>query len=207
MICEIIFIFFLIPILLLPITKGNFILLILMCVCCFCLFVLLKIDFRDLDKQFEYKIFFIAIKTIVIRCVVITIVLFIILLLFYSEILFFHPLNAKSQWLQLFWLYPLFSVIPQELLFRTFLFKRYQILLPNINHRVVLSCIAFSFLHIIFLNWEAVVLSFLASIIFCRTYIIFKSILLVIIEHSILGLLTYSVGFGYFFDSAFINLL
>ncbi|WP_052379793.1 MULTISPECIES: CPBP family intramembrane glutamic endopeptidase [unclassified Pseudoalteromonas] len=84
----------------------------------------------------------------------------------------------------------IFCVTP-EVIYRTFIFKRYKSLLPNINQRVILSSLAFGFLHIVFRNWQAVVLLILASIIFCNTYVKSKSVFLVTLEHSCFGLIAY----------------
>jgi membrane protease YdiL (CAAX protease family) len=119
--------------------------------------------------------------------------------------LFYHPKEDIKIWMSLWFIYPIFSALPQEIIYRTFIFKRYKYLLPNVNHRLILSCLAFGFLHIIFLNWQAVLLSTCASVIFCKTYMRYKSLLLVTIEHSFLGLIAYTTGIGYYFDSSLIS--
>ena len=98
-------------------------------------------------------------------------------------------------------LYPLFSALPQELVFRTFLMYRYKHIVKRKQHRIWLSSLAFGFAHIFYGNWIAVVLSVFAGYIFCMTYVKTNSMLLVALEHSLWGLVIFTFGIGSHFDT------
>jgi len=65
---------------------------------------------------------------------------------------FFADPELAAAWVLIFILYPLFSVYPQELLYRTFFFHRYRPLFGGGWGMVIASALAFGFVHIIFRN-------------------------------------------------------
>ncbi len=145
------------------------------------------------------------IKKLLHICIAVSCFLLMFIYLTAPDLLFYHPKNHLQIWLSTLVLYPILSVLPQELIYRTFIFNRYQAILPNLNHRILLSCISFGFLHIIFRNWEAVIFSTLAGVIFCQTYIRYQSTLVIILLHSLIGLSAYTIGLGYYFDLSLIH--
>ncbi|REL25890.1 CPBP family intramembrane metalloprotease [Thalassotalea euphylliae] len=116
------------------------------------------------------------------------------------ESLFQLPLNWPDTWLLLLLLYPLFSALPQEVIFRTFLFHRYKTILPRKQHRIWLSSTSFGFAHIIYGNWVAVLLSTVAGYCFSQTYAVSRSTLLVALEHSLWGVWLFTLGLGHYFE-------
>lgn len=98
-------------------------------------------------------------------------------------------------------LYPLLSVLPQEFLFRAFFFHRYQPLFGEGAGIVLASALAFGFVHIIFGNWLAVVLSFFGGLLFATTYRLNRSMPLVWLEHALFGNLIFTIGLGRYFSS------
>jgi uncharacterized protein len=98
-------------------------------------------------------------------------------------------------------LYPILSVIPQELVFRSYIFHRYRALFPNNSWMVGVSAAAFGFVHIVLLDWVAPVLCFLGGIIFSRNYAKHHSLALVSIEHALYGCWVFTVGLGWYFYS------
>lgn len=116
------------------------------------------------------------------------------------ESLFKLPIEGPKTWLLLLFLYPLFSALPQEVIFRTFLFHRYKTILPRKRHRIWLSSTSFGFAHIIYGNWVAVLLSTLAGYCFSKTYAVSRSTLLVALEHSLWGVWLFTLGLGHFFE-------
>ncbi|MFD2167968.1 CPBP family intramembrane glutamic endopeptidase [Thalassotalea euphylliae] len=134
--------------------------------------------------------------------------LFLLLILFSAivyavlspETLFYMPINWPYSWLLLLLLYPVFSAFPQEVIFRTFLFHRYKRIIPNKEHRVLMSSVLFGFAHIIYGNWVAVLLSAAAGYCFCQTYVMSRSTLLVALEHSLWGIWIFTLGLGQYFD-------
>jgi len=102
-------------------------------------------------------------------------------------------------WMIVMSLYPLLSVYPQELIFRAFLFHRYRALFPEPWMQVCASAVAFGFVHVLFRNWVAVVLSALGGFLFARTYRRTDSLLMSGVEHALYGDLIFTVGLGTFF--------
>lgn len=114
----------------------------------------------------------------------------------------FHlPRSATTNWLLLLLIYPLFSVWPQELIYRTFFFHRYKKIVPNKMHRMALSAIWFGFGHIIYGNVAAVLLAFIGGLLFAYTYATTRSTLACVVEHSIWGTWLFTVGLGQYIDS------
>jgi len=109
------------------------------------------------------------------------------------------PRRRPELWLIIMVFYPLFSVYPQEIIFRVFLFERYR---PLFVHRwplIVGSASAFAWGHIIFGSPISVVLTFLGGLLFAKTYADSRSTLLVAIEHALYGCYIFTVGLGLYF--------
>ncbi|WP_416306361.1 lysostaphin resistance A-like protein [Neptunicella sp. SCSIO 80796] len=111
------------------------------------------------------------------------------------------PLQQPYLWLVTLLLYPLLSVIPQELIFRTFFFHRFKKLFPAKILRVGVSSLCFSMLHGLYGNWIAVIVSAAGGLLFGLTYANTKSTLIVVIQHSAWGLLLLTIGVGNYFNS------
>jgi uncharacterized protein len=106
-------------------------------------------------------------------------------------------------WAMVMVLYPLLSVYPQELIYRAFMFRRYEALLPHRWAMVAASAVSFGFAHIVFWNPVAVVLSALGGVLFALTYWRTRSLLITSIEHALYGCLIFTVGLGpYFFHGS-----
>ena len=113
--------------------------------------------------------------------------------------LFDFPRNSPWRWLLVMLLYPLLSVVPQELVFRTFFFHRYGRLFGSPWVTTVASAIAFSWAHIVLMNELAVVLTLLGGWLFARTYLRTRSLLATAVEHAAYGCLLFTVGLGRWF--------
>ena len=99
-------------------------------------------------------------------------------------------------WFVILFLYSLLSVYPQELLYRTFFFQRYQSLFKNENLFIILNAIIFSLGHQFFKNALVIILTFLGGLLFAFTFNRTKSTFLVFIEHAIYGCWLFTVGMG-----------
>jgi membrane protease YdiL (CAAX protease family) len=106
------------------------------------------------------------------------------------------PTENTGLWIKIVLLYPFFSVIPQELVYRVYFYHRFQGILGNRNLLIILNAVLFSFSHIIFENWVAIVFTFVASILFSLTYLRHRSFTIVSLEHSIYGLFIFTIGPG-----------
>ncbi len=120
-------------------------------------------------------------------------------LLFRRELFLSFPRRAPVVWGLVMLLYPLLSVYPQELVFRAFLFHRYEVLFPARWQVICASAVSFGFAHIVFLNWVSVVLTVAAGVLFAWTYHRTRSLLVTAFEHALYGCLIFTVGLGDFF--------
>ena len=119
------------------------------------------------------------------------------------EAFFSFPRERPVIWVLVVFLYPLLSALPQEVIYRTYFFHRFDEYIPLKNGTVILSALAFSFLHIVYDNWWALALSFVAGLLLGITYERTKSLFWVTIEHSIYGLIVFTLGLGNFFYEPF----
>ncbi len=94
--------------------------------------------------------------------------------------------------------YPLISAFPQELIYRPFYFQRYKDILSD-KEIIISNMFAFSFLHIIYNNFPALILTLISGLVFTLNYYRQRSLMLVTIEHSILGLIVFFTGMGRYF--------
>lgn len=99
-------------------------------------------------------------------------------------------------WLFILFFYSVFSVYPQELIYRTFFFIRYESLFKDQKLLIFINAIVFSLAHFFFQNTLVLLLTFLGGILFALTFIKTKSTLLVTIEHAIYGCWLFTVGMG-----------
>lgn len=140
-------------------------------------------------------------KTILLRLTVIGPGLLGLTWLLHPEDLFAFPIERPWIWMLVMVLYPFFSALPQEFIFRTFFFHRYKDFFYYRNSDILLSALAFSLLHMVYGNWLAIGLSFGGGILFGMTYKRTQSLFWVTIEHIIYGGLIFTLGLGrYFFE-------
>ncbi len=114
---------------------------------------------------------------------------------------FSYPLHSPGRWLMLLVLYPLLSVLPQELIFRTYFFHRYKRIMPNKMVRVWVSALVFALAHLVYANWVALALSFIGGLMFAYTYAHSRSTMVCVLEHSAWGLWIFTLGLGSYLDS------
>jgi membrane protease YdiL (CAAX protease family) len=93
-------------------------------------------------------------------------------------------------------IYSFFSVYPQELIYRTFFFQRYESLFRSNLVFTLVNAAVFSLAHIFFKNTLVMLLTFIGGILFALTFKKTKSTLLVSIEHAIYGCWLFTVGMG-----------
>lgn len=116
-----------------------------------------------------------------------------------KDALFNVILNKPKLWLKFSIIYILFSVIPQELIYRTFFLKRYHSIFKNEFLFIFINAILFSFAHIWFQSWIVLGFTFIGGILFIKTYLKTNSLWLVLLEHTVYGIWLYTVGYGKLF--------
>ena len=78
-------------------------------------------------------------------------------------------------------------------------FHRYRSLISDERLFFLLNAALFSFSHIIFRNWLAIVLTFFGGLMFVYTYRKSNSLIVVFTEHMLYGNFIFTVGIGQYF--------
>jgi hypothetical protein len=133
--------------------------------------------------------------------------------------LFEFPRRRPGLWAAIMVGYPLASVYPQEIIFRTFLFHRYGAVFtrrgsdgtkaPSRSSEqdldaterpsamlIAASTAAFGYAHLMFQSYLAVGLTVLGGFVFARTYARSRSTCTASLEHALYGWVLFTVGLG-----------
>ncbi len=114
----------------------------------------------------------------------------------HPEDLFIVVKKKPLLWLAILLFYAILSVIPQELLYRSYFFTRYEDLFKNRNYLIALNIIVFPIAHLMFNNPLVLLVTFIGGIFFTLTYNRTKSLLLTSLEHAIYGNWLFTIGMG-----------
>ena len=117
--------------------------------------------------------------------------------------LFLHPqdlfivVKAKPiLWLSILFFYSIFSVYPQELLYRSYFFSRYSDIFKNTNYLLAINILVFPLAHLFFRNEMVIFVTLVGGVIFTLRYFKTKSLLVTVLEHSLYGNWLFTVGMG-----------
>ena len=110
--------------------------------------------------------------------------------------LFFVMLKRPQLWVMILFIYTFLSVWPQEIIYRTFFYDRYESLINNKWLFIFINAILFSLAHIFLKSFLVQLLTFLGGLLFAYTYQKTKSTTLVSVEHAIYGNWLFTVGMG-----------
>jgi membrane protease YdiL (CAAX protease family) len=136
------------------------------------------------------------------RILLITLILIVLAYLLVPAGLFSLPREKQTLWILIMLLYPVISVLPQEFFFRRFYFWRYERLFPNQWVMMVSSAIAFMFVHIVYDNWVALILTLAGGLLFSSSYMWTRRLSVCWFEHTVYGLVIFTVGLGsYFYET------
>ncbi|MFD2726364.1 CPBP family intramembrane glutamic endopeptidase [Hyunsoonleella rubra] len=113
-----------------------------------------------------------------------------------KESLFNVVLNKPKLWVFILFVYSLLSVYPQEIIFRTFFFKRYARFFRDKRLLILVNAVLFSLAHLFYGNNFVLLITFLGGLLFAWTYVETKSTIMVSIEHAIYGCWLFTVGMG-----------
>jgi membrane protease YdiL (CAAX protease family) len=102
-------------------------------------------------------------------------------------------------WLALGTFYPVFSAFPQEILYRTFIFRRYTRIFPGKWPMIAASGVSFGFVHILYYHPISMLLTLIGGIYLASTYNRTRSVLYTAILHGVLGMFVFTVGLGEYF--------
>ncbi|MFD2561054.1 CPBP family glutamic-type intramembrane protease [Aquimarina rubra] len=110
--------------------------------------------------------------------------------------LFSIVIKKPYLWVMILFVYTFLSVWPQEIIYRTFFYNRYQSLVQNKWLFVFINAVLFSLAHMFLRSFLVQLLTFLGGLLFAFTYQKTKSTTLVSIEHAIYGNWLFTVGMG-----------
>ncbi len=159
------------------------------------LFVLLRVEKQKcmITKGIDWSLF---VKNTVMKLLLIMLLTTALVWFTNKELLFSVVLNKPQLWVFILFIYSFFSVYPQELIYRTFFFNRYEALFKNSGMFIVLNAVLFALAHVLFKNALVLIITFLGGLLFAFSYTKTKSTLLVSIEHALYGCWLFTVGMG-----------
>lgn len=120
-------------------------------------------------------------------------------LLFERENLFNLPRANPWIFVGMCLFYPVFSAFGQEIIYRTFLFRRYGRLFGKNWQLILASGITFSFMHIVYYDPVSMILTFVGGIYFAMVYRQTRSVLFSALMHGVTGMMVFAVGLGQYF--------
>ena len=158
-------------------------------------YVLLRIEKNrfKISKSLNWMQFW---KRTFLKLIGIAVITMLYVWVFDSSNLFHVVINKPLLWGLILVAYSLFSVYPQELIYRLFFFQRYKMLFQNEALFLFFNATLFSLAHLFFRNALVMLITFLGGLLFALTYKKTKSTLLVTIEHAIYGCWLFTVGMG-----------
>ncbi|MFC7703212.1 type II CAAX prenyl endopeptidase Rce1 family protein [Plastorhodobacter daqingensis] len=96
-------------------------------------------------------------------------------------------------------LYPVFSALPQEIVFRPLFFRRYAELLPGTPAAILANAALFALAHLLYWNWIVIAMTFAGGLVFAWAYEVRRSFPLAVVLHTVSGLIIFAAGLGMFF--------
>lgn len=163
-----------------------------------CLFVLLRdrafdrrtlLNFDGLRKQ---------LRPMLVRFALLGALLLAVVALVTPEYLFLFPKQRPELWAFVMVAYPVFSVVPQGVMYRAFFLHRYRPLLSDHTYRVAAAAVFFGWAHVIFLNPIGPGLTLAGGWLFASTHERSGSLAASCLEHALYGCLLMTSGWGWF---------
>jgi membrane protease YdiL (CAAX protease family) len=192
---ELLTLFFVLPILLgfpIPtIAKVSLVIIGLL----YIIFIALKLklipssSLLAINSKVQWEIFFI-------RFLAIGTTTTLIMVFVAPENLFIVVKEKPLMWIGIIVFYCIFSVYPQELLYRSFFFNRYKNIVKSENSLLLLNILAFPLAHLLFNNFLVLPVTLIGGALFAITYQKSKSVMLTSIEHAVYGCWIYTLGMG-----------
>jgi membrane protease YdiL (CAAX protease family) len=119
---------------------------------------------------------------------------------YHPELFLEFPRNRPETYTRIMLLYPLMSVLVQELVYRTFFFHRYGVLFGNWWWAaILLNGVLFGLGHIVIGTPLAIYGTMATGALFAWRYAMTRSFWAVFLEHTLWGALVFTVGLGRYF--------
>lgn len=106
------------------------------------------------------------------------------------------PRDRPGTWAAVLFLYPILSVVPQGIVYRTFFLHRYRDLFGDGKVMWMVAAVSFALAHVVMHRWEPVAITLVGGFIFTRTLMRGRSGLLADAEHALYGDLAFTLGLG-----------
>ena len=104
-------------------------------------------------------------------------------------------------WLMIMVAYPILSAWPQEVIFRSLFFERYQTLFSSTAVLIIVNGLVFGFAHLFYMNWVTISMTAVGGMIMGWAYLRHRSMSFAWVLHAIAGNLVFTIGLGQFFYS------
>lgn len=159
------------------------------------IFILLKVEKNTfkISPNLNWKMFW---NQTIVKFLLIVIITTLFVWVTNKADLFNVILGKPKLWVIILFIYSFLSVYPQELIYRTFFFQRYELLFKNKMLFMFVNAVLFSLGHLFFRNSLVIVLTFLGGLLFASTFLKTRSTLLVSVEHAVYGSWLFTVGMG-----------
>lgn len=108
------------------------------------------------------------------------------------------PLERPGFWFVVMILYPLLSVVPQTIVFRSFFRARYEGKVPAAVY-YLLSGLVFAFAHSMYGNWVSPFFTFFGGMLFTYSFRQHGSLKWSVLEHAAYGNAIFTLGIGWYF--------
>ena len=151
-------------------------------------YILFKKDFLPLPKSY--------IKQVSLVFILLAITTHLFLYNTDPQKLFSVLINKPLLWIIILFVYSLLSVLPQEIIYRSFFFHRYEALFSNKVLLIFINALVFSLCHLFFQNTLVMIITFLGGLVFAYSYLKTKSLTLIVLEHTLYGYWLFTVGMG-----------
>ncbi|MEL6791943.1 MAG: CPBP family intramembrane glutamic endopeptidase [Pseudomonadota bacterium] len=115
------------------------------------------------------------------------------------ERLLSFPRHNPGFWLIVITFYPILSAFPQEIIYRSLFFERYQSLFPNEWTAILANGALFGFGHLFYENWVTIAMTACGGAIMGWAYLRSRSVLLAWVLHALAGQIIFTVGLGVYF--------
>lgn len=109
------------------------------------------------------------------------------------------PKNRPELWVLIMVAYPLVSAFPQEVIFRSLFFERYQRLFPTEWTAIVANGFVFGFGHLFYDNWITIAMTGVGGAIMGWAYLRHRSVGLAWVLHALAGQIIFTTGLGVYF--------
>lgn len=162
----------------------------------YCLFVMLRDPGFERKRLWDASAFWQYAPAIVVMFAIVSVAGAVLVQRFAPDLFLNFPRTNPRLWGLVMVLYPILSVYPQGIVYRAFIIHRYQGLLGLSWLMVLVSAIAFAYVHIVFRNALAVVLTFGAGLLFAGRYLQTGSLFVSSFEHALYGCAIFTIGLG-----------